>query len=274
MDMKRTLIIGAGGQLGSSLLKVISNSVGAGHKTNIEIDITDMDALSKLFQETHPDIVINAAAYTNVDKCEIEKSKAYRINAKAVMNIVKLCRHENVKMVHISTDYVFRGDKGMYKEEDEPDPINYYGFTKAIGDAFALSYDNSLIIRTSGIFGKSSNFPIFVYDKLSNGEKISVIDGYYSPIHANLLAKGIASVMLDYNGILNIAGERISRYDLAMRIAKTFGFNDHLVERVSKIDSMIAARPYDSSLDITRAKQIIDFDFYSIDANLKEMVKA
>jgi dTDP-4-dehydrorhamnose reductase len=140
MDMKRTMIIGAGDQFGSSLLKMIPNSFGIGHNADIPIDITDVNALSKIFHEMHPDIVINAAAYTNVDRCEIEKSKAYRINAKAIMDIVNLCRSENAKFIQISTDYVFHGDKGAYKEEDDPDPINYYDFTKSMGDAFALSY--------------------------------------------------------------------------------------------------------------------------------------
>ncbi|SAI84431.1 NAD(P)-dependent oxidoreductase [Saccharolobus solfataricus] len=89
---------------------------------------------------------------TDVDKCEVEREKAYKINAEAVKHMVRASRVVEAYFIHVSTDYVFDGTKGNYKEDDLPNPINYYGLTKLLGETFALSYDDSLVIRTSGVF--------------------------------------------------------------------------------------------------------------------------
>lgn len=235
-------------------------------------DITNLEGLMKIFELEKPKIVINASAFTNVDACELEKDSAFAVNSLGVRNIAMLCKKYSSKLIHLSTDYVFKGDTGLYTENSVPDPINYYGFSKAIGDAYALSLKSSLVIRTSGVYGHRKNFPAFVYENLKLGKIVSVIEGYYSPITSDLLARSL-KYLIDHDlglcGILNIAGVRISRFGLAKTIAKTFGLDSQLIMRSKNLLNMKAIRPFDSSLDISKAKKIIKFDFYSEEANME-----
>ena len=271
--MPRIIILGANGQLGRELSSLIPSASVFGHSgLGKKINIENRDELNMVFRLIHPDVVINSAAFTNVDACEIDKNRAYEINAESVRNIVSICRNYKSKLYQISTDYVFDGDTGNYKESAIPNPINYYGFSKSIGDAFALSYENSLIIRTSGVYGHSMNFPTFTYESLLAEKHVNIIRGFYSPIHARSLASAVVELIEQYKdltGIINIAGERVSRLQFAKKIAEKFGLNTDLISEVKSLSGLKAARPYDSSLDISYAKSILNTDFYSIDNNLK-----
>ena len=187
----RTLILGADGQLGTELMKIFPDSVGSPHSGSRKLDIQDFAAVSGLLFEESPELIINASALTNVDLCEEEKTTAIRTNGYAVGNIVECARELNSYFIHVSTDYVFDGLIGNYNENSTPNPVNYYGLSKLIGDVFAQSYRKSLIIRTSGVFGRANNFPRFSYNALKYGKGLNVIEGYYSPIHARLLAESI-----------------------------------------------------------------------------------
>jgi len=271
------IIFGGSGQLGRSLSSVFPEAIPYSHSSdNRKADITNFKRLKEIFESEKPEIVINASAFTNVDACESEKERAFAVNSMGVMNIASLCREYSSKFIHFSTDYVFSGNKGQYSEDSVPDPINYYGFSKSIGDAYALSAPSSLVIRTSGVYGYGKNFPRFVYDSLNAGKTVNVIEGYYSPITSELLARSVKYLIehdKNISGILNIAGERISRFELAKTIATTFNFDSDLIVKAQKLPNMKALRPYDSSLDISKAKRIIDFDFYSIDANMRSFRK-
>ena len=275
--MTSLIIFGGFGQLGKSLSSLFPEAIPYSHSSdNRKADITNFERLKAIFELENPEIVINASAFTNVDACESEKERAFAVNSLGVMNIASLCREYSSKFIHFSTDYVFRGNKGQYSEDSVPDPINYYGFSKSIGDAYALSLPSSLVIRTSGVYGYGKNFPRFVYDSLNAGKTVNVIEGYYSPIRSELLARSVEYLIehdKNISGILNIAGERISRFDLAKTIATTFNFDSDLIVKTQKLPNMKALRPYDSSLDISKAKRIIDFDFYSIDANMRSFRK-
>ena len=271
------IIFGGSGQLGKSLSSAFPEAIPYSHSSdNRKADITNFKQLKEIFQSEKPEIVINASAFTNVDACELEKERAFAVNSMGVMNIASLCREYSSKFIHFSTDYVFSGNKGQYSEDSVPDPINYYGFSKSIGDAYALSLPSSLVIRTSGVYGYGKNFPRFVYNSLNAGKTVNVIEGYYSPITSELLARSVKYLIehdKNISGVLNIAGERISRFDLAKTIATTFNFDSDLIVKTQKLPNMKALRPYDSSLNISKAKRIIDFDFYSIDANMRSFRK-
>ncbi len=275
--MTSLIIFGGSGQLGKSLSSLFPEAISYSHSSdNREADITNFKQLKEIFQSEKPEIVINASAFTNVDACELEKERAFAVNSLGVMNIASLCREYSSKFIHFSTDYVFSGNKGQYSEDSVPDPINYYGFSKSIGDAYALSAPSSLVVRTSGVYGYGKNFPRFLCDSLNAGKTVNVIEGYYSPITSELLARSVKYLIehdKNISGILNIAGEKISRFDLAKTIATTFNFNSDLIVKAQKLSNMKALRPYDSSLDISKAKRIIDFDFYSIDANMRSFRK-
>jgi len=274
---QRILIIGASGQVGREMLSSISESVeilptynetalNGGTRLDVLQELNVIDLVLKF----KPNIIINLSALTNVDRCEVDKDLAYKINAMSVKFITRAAMVNNSYLVHVSTDYVFDGEKGMYKEDDFPNPINYYGLTKLIGETFALSYDLSLVVRTSGVFGGKSNFPKFVMDNLKKGNTVKVIkDSFYSPISAKFLAKAILDILsMRITGIMHIAGERISREDLAKRIGSRLG-KEGLIDIVNENEmKWKAKRPRDSSLDISKAKKLISFNFYDIDKNL------
>jgi len=272
----KILIFGASGQLGLELSKILqgdlikvynSNEIEDGYK----LDLTNFSMVEDFILNKKPDIIINTVAITDVDKCETEKDIAYKVNAEAVKHIVRAARVIEAYFIQISTDYVFDGQKGLYKEEDLPNPINYYGLTKLLGDTYALSYDDSLVIRTSGIF-RNKGFPIYVYKTLKENKEVNTFKGYYSPISARKLAEAINEI-IQYRktGIINIAGERISRYELALKIKEKYNL-DGIIKEVSNVESWVAKRPFDSSLDISKAKKLLSVDFYSLDENLNHMI--
>ena len=269
----RIIILGSNGQLGTELSSLMPNASAFGHSgPGKKINVENTDELNMIFKSIHPDVVINSAAFTDVDACETDRSRAYAINAESVRNIVSICRKYKSKLYQISTDYVFDGKSGDYKESATLNPINYYGFSKSIGDAFALSYENSLIIRTSGIYGHSRNFPMFTYESLRANKQVNVIRGFYSPIHARSLASAIVDLIKQYEdltGIINIAGEKISRLQFARKIAEKFSLSTDLIREVESLSGFKAARPFDSSLDISYAKSILKTDFHSMEHNLE-----
>ena len=271
--MSGIFIFGAGGQVGKELSFIMKGARCFSHSGQNEIaNIEKFEELEKVFSMNPPDIVINAAAYTDVDGCEIKKEIAFNSNALAVGNLTKLCRKYSAKFYHISTDYVFDGKSGNYSESSIPSPVNYYGFSKVLGDYMALSYEKALVIRTSGVYGFKSNFPLFIYNSMKTGKTMKIIKGYYSPIHARMLAKSINYIIEKHSelkGLINIAGVKISRIDLARDISEKFKLPYKDIEEVDSIPALKALRPYDSSLDINKAKTLINFDFYSVENNLK-----
>ncbi len=268
---QRIAVIGGEGQLGRELVKVLPDALPLTHtgRTGYQIDIADPGSVRRVMDVIDPEIIINAAAMTNVDLCEENKDLAFRVNGEAVRFLVREARKRGATFIQISTDYIFDGEQGNYSEKATPNPINYYGISKLIGESYALSYEKTIVVRTSGVFGHARNFPLFVLSELRKGNSISVHKSYYSPIHARNLALSIRELLhSDILGIINIAGERISRYDLAVAIAKTFSLDESLLRLVSEPDFFKARRPYDSSLSVEKAKRLVGFDFYSMKSNL------
>ncbi len=275
---KKTLIFGAGGQLGSELMKLFPEATGIFHNRtdkDLSFDITNFTKLEDLILKIKPDIIINAAALTNVDKCEKERKNAMDINSESVRHITRAATVTKSYFVQVSTDYVFDGTEGMYKETSVPNPINFYGISKLLGDVSALSYDGSLVVRTSGVFGYKQNYPRFVLSQLVEGREIKAVKSYYSPIHAKLLAEAILELTeLRKTGIVNVSGPRISRYDLAVKIADKIGLSkDKIYELDQNEMKWPARRPYDSSLDNTLSRRILNDKFYDIDLNIELLVK-
>lgn len=269
--MSRILILGGTGQLATSLRGLIGNAVSASRTSETKLDLTRNESIYERISRIEPEIIVNAAGMTRVDDCEREKQEAYLVNSLSVKEIVRYCRKHGARLIHISTDYVFDGRDGNYKETSIPHPINFYGLSKLIGDTYALSYDDSLVIRTSGVFGYSRNFPLMTLEKLEKNETVRALRGFYSPIYSGILARAVIELMhSEKTGILNVAGERITRMNLAVKIADKFKLDSKLVvEDLGQFD-FAAERPFDSSLDSTEAKNLLSFDFHSIDRNLDE----
>ncbi len=273
--MSKIMIFGAGGQLGRELVRLYPNAMKFYHKPDQQkefVDVTNSESVRSTITESSPDVVINAAALANVDLCEKDHSLAYEVNGESVQSMVSASRTIGATFIHISTDYVFDGKDGNYNEKSLPNPINYYGLSKLVGDVYALSYENSLVVRTSGVFGYQKNFPLYVFDTIRNNKTVNAFEGFYSPIHARNLAKAVSiSIERGINGLINFSGERISRAELARNIAHEFSLDASLVNEVKSLTNLDAKRPFDSSLDNSLAKSLVDFDFYSVKSNLKVM---
>ena len=271
MNYDKVVILGAGGQVGRELSQLYPGAKSFFHKSEGAdiIDLAKQDDIEKKILEVKPKIIINAAALASVDLCEKDKPLSYSVNGLSLFTITKIARKLDASLYHISTDYVFDGSEGNYSERSIPNPINYYGFSKLIGDTFALSYEKSAIIRTSGVFGHSNNFPIFVINTLKGNKQVNAIKGYYSPIHAKILAMAIRDLVdTNFYGMINVAADKISRYEFATRLADRFNLDRNLINEVESPVNMFAKRPFDSSLDISLAKKILGYDFHSVDVNL------
>lgn len=271
--MDKILILGSTGQLGRAFLKLMPNALHASRdlKSPNFVDFQDPSSIYTLLDRLGPEIIVNVAAMTGVDECENMKPQALQVNGYSVKVLTEWARKLGSRLIHISTDYIFDGSIGNYSESSYPNPLNYYGLSKLIGDTFANSYSKSLIVRTSGLYGYSKNFPRFVYEQLKSGLRINAIKGFYSPIHANNLARAIVELInRKIYGIINVAGDRASRLDLSLRISEEFNFDRSLCTEKDKMASMIARRPFDSSLDISKAKNLLNFDFSSMTSNLRE----
>jgi dTDP-4-dehydrorhamnose reductase len=267
--MKKILIFGSSGQLGTQLVNLLRNDYSVISINHKDLDFNKFYLIEDIILKNNPDMIINCAAITEVDICEVDMKNSYNVNSEAVKHILRPLKITNSYFINISTDYVFDGLKGNYTENDLPNPINYYGLTKLLGDIYSSSYDNSLIIRTSGVF-LNKGFPVFVYKNLMENNMVTAIPGYYSPISAYNLARAIKEILpLNKVGILNIAGNRTSRYELAVKISELFNLNKNIRENPVELR---AKRPFDSSLNIENAKKLIDFNFYDTNENLKHMV--
>ncbi len=293
---KRILIIGSNGRLGQSLVKKIMHR----EKTELmcgsieeeplikdvdyrKVDITQKHQVKKLVLDFVPDFIINAAAFTNVDKCESERELAWKINVTGVEHLAQYARLVDAHLTHVSTDYVFDGKKGPYSETDQPNPISYYGRTKfASENALTISGAKYAIVRTNVLFGPSEfgepDFVNWVIDSLSSGKKIRIVtDQINNPTFIPDLAEGILRIVdLNKDGIYNLGGrELLSRYDFTLRIAEHFSLNKKLIEKIKTSDlKQPAPRPLKSGLIILKAETELNYKPLSLKEAFIAMAKA
>jgi dTDP-4-dehydrorhamnose reductase len=198
--MAYILVSGRDGQLGNELKDLASKQNFEFVLTDVnDLDITDENALKEAFGKYKPAYFINCAAYTAVDKAETNKEIANKINAEAVGYIAKQCQQHNTKLIHISTDYVFDGKSTQpYKEDDKTDPVNYYGYTKWLGEKLALENNPAtIIIRTSWVYSSyGANFVKTMLRLMSERKEINVVnDQFGSPTYAKDLAEAIMQIV-------------------------------------------------------------------------------
>lgn len=264
--MIKILVTGANGQLGKTLQDVMtSKQFDIDFKTSLDLDITDFDKVENYILKNNFDYVINCAAYTKVDKAEIEAERAFLINAKSVENMALSCKKAGAILIHISTDYVFDGDSfEPYFEEDIPNPINVYGKTKLAGERFIIKeLDQYFILRTSWLYSKThgNNFYKFIKEKVAKDEQLSIVDNEFGkPTETNLLVEKIIYLIVSNTqkyGIYHIAGkEAMSRYEFAKQIVKkTSPEKSHLVIPVTFFDSA-AKRPKNSVLSTEKIDEL------------------
>lgn len=199
--MIRVLVTGASGQLGQSIQKIASDypELQFVFKNSKDLDITGASKMGKVFEDGQYRYCINCAAYTNVEKAESEKEKAFSINAEGVRNIAKSCLKNDVVLMHISTDYVFDGEKKEpYTIDDDPNPVNVYGASKLKGEEYIQEIlDAYFIIRTSWLYSEfGKNFYRTILRKAKAGEQLQVTDGQTGcPTQAKNLSKYIINLV-------------------------------------------------------------------------------
>jgi dTDP-4-dehydrorhamnose reductase len=216
MTRRKTIIFGAQGMLGHALQNVFPYAQCMGHG---DVDITDRNAVMKLIEHECPTIVINAAAYTDVDGCEDNRLYAFSVNGEGPGYIAEACNEVNAVLVHFSTDYIFDGTQKGYRESDLPNPINVYGESKLLGEAsIAENLENYRIIRTSWLFGShGKNFVDTILTLSHDMPEVRVVnDQIGKPTYTVDLAGKVPEIIECDTGIYHITNEgQCSWYDFA-----------------------------------------------------------
>lgn len=287
--MNRILITGGSGLLGSNISKLaISkfNVFATYNKRKIsmndaylfQIDLTKKEHLGKM-EQIKPDFIIHCAALTNVDYCEKHPNEAYNQNVLASINIAEIAKKTRAYLIHISTDSIFNGTKGNYKENDIPNPINAYGRTKLEAEQKISSiHPYSCIVRTN-IYGwnKINKFSLteWMLNKLINNEELPALkDIYFSPILVNDFIKTLFELQeRNYRGIIHIAGsESCSKLDFAYMIAEVFALDKNLIKPVSINEvGLKAPRGKNTSLNVSKAEKILKVHLPKVKDGLKRM---
>jgi len=254
----------------------------------LELDITDRGATAGLIEKIRPRVIINTAAVTNVDFCEIHKDVAQSVNVDGVKNVAEAVRKTRSRLIQVSTDYVFDGRVGHYEETDTPNPVQYYGKTKLEAEKIVSSLPSFAIARPSVIYGwapllsngeigssKPKNFAMFVLDNLKRGEPVKAIrDQYASPTFADDLGEALLRLArAQENGIFHTAGRSCqSRYEFAVRLAEVFGYPIGQIEPVYSSEfKQIAERPKNSCLRVGKTERFLGTTLFSVERGIKEM---
>lgn len=297
--MTKIFITGGSGLLGSAVAVAFRDN---GHEVvynynnnaldikgcrGVRLDIKHGHQLDFLM-ELSPEIIIHCASLIGVDYCEQNKEEAYRVNVEATENIARLANEIGAKLVYISSDYVFDGERGMYREEEEPKPINYYGQTKLLGEKKCLEIcKDALIIRTSihgwnpikksVQFGVKQSFSEMIINKLRNNEDVKLYaDQFNSPVLTNDLADAIVKlVKQNAKGIIHATcSNRASKFDFGLTVAEVFGITaGSVVPATSKNLRFDIPRPRDVSLNTELIEKNYGIKMPTIEESLKRMKK-
>ena len=280
------LVTGANGQLGQALQSISANypEIDFVFCSSSDLDITKKESCEAVFIKYKPNYCVNAAAYTAVDKAEIEPEKAQLINVIGARNLAEACKEYDIILIHISTDFVFDGtNKTSYKEEDTPNPTGVYGLTKLQGEkAIQETFDNYFIIRTSWVYSQfANNFMKTMLRLASERDSLSVVnDQIGTPTNAVDLAEALISIITQtyslqptaYNlfGIYNFSNEgQCSWYDFAKEIFEINSIKINLSAIPTTSFPTPAKRPAFSVLDKTKIKKVFQVEIKDWKESLK-----
>jgi len=279
----KILITGSKGQLGSEFRKI---SIDYKQFNWVFVDVEELDfcnlhELESSLSELGADIIVNCAAYTNVEKAEIEKDLAMKVNCLAVEILSNWSFRNGSKIIHISTDYVFDGNSKIpLNENAKTNPVNFYGLTKLKGENICLKNNpNSIIIRTSWLYSSNgNNFVKTIINLMSKKDTLNVIDDQIgSPTYAEDLAKTILKI-INYKdwipGVYHYSNEgEISWFNFASSIKKLIGFSTEINAISSNQFSSKASRPSYSLLDKSKIKKTFNITIPRFENSLKKCIK-
>ena len=267
----KILITGAFGQLGNSLKNFLSINdevfrtglnIPTGGK-GLKLNIVDKIMLKDIISSISPDVIINLAALTDVDFCESNPEIAKEINTNGVQNLVDVF---SGKIIHLSTDYVFDGLKGPYKEEDQINPISVYGKTKYDAEKIVLDKNNNLVLRANVLYdmlgNSNASFLNWVVYNLKNKNSIQVVnDQFNNPTWTESIAEILVNCLNKNMSGLYHWGDQdyLSRYDFAIKIAESFNLKSDLIRKISTSQlKQVAPRPLNGGLDQSKLKKYLN----------------
>ncbi|WP_221390172.1 SDR family oxidoreductase [Dyadobacter sp. NIV53] len=282
---RRILITGSNGLLGQKLVELliqdpsvttIATAVGKnrlpftdGYEYQ-EMDITDPFAVDEVISRLKPDVVIHTAAMTNVDQCEMEKEACWKLNVIAVEFLIKACEKNKVFLEHLSTDFIFDGTAGPYTEDDQPNPVSFYGWSKYAAEKAVMNSNlNWAIARTVLVYGiahdmSRSNIILWVKKSLEEGKQIKVVtDQFRTPTLAEDLASGCFLIATkEAKGVFNISGKDfLTPYEMALMTADFYNLNKSLISPTDASSfTQPARRPPRTGFDLTKSRNILGYE--------------
>ena len=287
---KSVLITGINGLLGQNIVQEFARDHEIygldltpsifGASSNIQVkqlDLNDSIALEAHIALIKPDSIVHTAAYTNVDKAEDQPDIAFAVNASVPKTIAKICSKMDIPLVHISTDYVFSGDSGPYKEADSRDARGKYSESKLAGEMAVLeSAADVAVIRPNVMYGYgkqlSSSFVEWLINELRNERSVRIVDDQYSnPTYAGRMGTVIRTILdkKAYDVWHFGSKEIVSRYTFALKIADTFGLSSALINAISTVElNQKAPRPLRSGLICNKLNKELAIPILSIDEEL------
>lgn len=291
---EKVLITGANGLLGQKLVnlfaalpdcEVVAISRGKNrNKSNrtysyFNVDLTDFDKVAQLVSEVRPSIIINAAAMTNVDLCEERQEECDLINVEFVRCLVELCEEHSTFLIHISTDFIFDGTNGPYKEDDEPNPLSHYGMSKLRSEKIIQhSSLNYVILRTILVYGlvdkmPSDNFVLWLKNAIENKKEVTIVDDQFRmPTFVDDLAQAcFLAVDKKVTGVFHISSnELMNIYEMAIEVAKTFNLDTSYIKRISTKElNQKAQRPAVTGFDLSKSTKILGLPLVSFAERLQ-----
>lgn len=289
----RVLVTGAYGLLGGklveqlrqthevvALVRRIDNARGLPDVAYVEGDIADYDGMLALARRLQPRTIFNAAAYTNVDGSEANREACWRTNVEAVAYLAKAAKIARARLIHVSTDYVFDGTAGPYRESDRPNPLGFYGKSKLAGENELISSGADFaIVRTMVLYGASPtsrpNFATWVLNSLQQEKTIRVVDDQFgNPTLADELAAALIQIsrIENLSGIFHVSGrEIVNRYQFAVEIARTFGLDSSRIEPVKTAAlQQRAPRPLKSGFIIEKAEKEVGIQMSDVRGALQK----
>ncbi len=288
----RILITGSNGLLGQKLVTQLSKDIhqlcgidlqdaavlSTPQYEYCQGDITSRKEIVGIVRNWKPDTIIHCAAMTNVDACETERERCWKINVDGTENICIAASRCNARVIYISTDYVFDGEKGPYSEDDTPNPTGYYAKSKLAGENLVRgSSENSTIIRSIVIYGCGKNvkssFVSWLLGELRANKQVRIVDDQWgnSTIAEDLAEAIDRLIVLEKQGLFHMGGSSfMTRFEMAVKIARHFGLNETLITPISTSDlNQPAKRPLRSGLITTKAEIELSYNFRDLEQSLR-----
>lgn len=294
----KILITGSNGLLGQKLVKLLvenpdiellatSNGENRISKFDINyqsLDITKLEEVDLVINEFCPDVVINTAAMTNVDACENDRENCWKINVDAVKYLLDACERVQAQLIHLSTDFVFDGETGPYKEEDKPNPLSYYGESKYAAEKLLQNsqYKNWSIARTIIVYGiaenmSRTNIVLWAKGALESGQELTIVDDQFrSPTWADDLAMGCWLIAKNRaTGIFHLSGkDQMSILDLVKRVAEFFNLDASKVTPIKSSSlNQAAKRPPVTGFVLDKAISEIGYNPLTFEEGLEQLQK-